>query len=583
MQQTAVKTRRFSPRVLACGGFVVALLVLLLLPPYLNVSRFQRRIAANIGDSLGRTVHMDRVSLTLLPVPGFTLENFVVDEDPAFGYEPVIRADSVHVNVRLRSLWRHRVEFSRISLTEPHVNVVSTPDGRWNLESILLRASHIDSAPTAQQYVSAAPRFPYIEATGARINLKLGAVKLPFSLTEADFALWLPEPKVWHLRLEAHPSRTDSASPEGQLATGILRVEGTLGSAASLVEVPIDLNAAWQKAQLGGVSRLLFGRDAGIRGDLSLSASAQGTIGNAALTSSLEIAGGRRADFVPPHLLALEIGCQAIARETFHRVAEIECHLPPAGSADHSTLILTGNLPDIRHPEAAGSMLRLTAPALPSATLLDWLAVATSRSPLGILGTGTLAGDLSWNGAMETDLAPGPRTGRSAKLHAAQPAENFAVPGWSGDVTLSGETMRNPEANAEPVRLGDIILHAAQFPGQHGPEIVLLPLNVPLGGAAPATLEGHFDGTGYVLHLTGDAIVAQLLALGDSVPQLGDNLKQTLQPARQDLDSAPVAPTGEAARPAGPVTLDMTASRPWGGGQVWQEASPQPAARPRHR
>src|SRR5580698_1356299 len=78
---------------------IVALAILLpvLLPPLVSLNRYQKRIAHSISASLGRPVHLDKVSLNLLPLPGFTLENFVVDEDSAFGSEPVIRANSVRV------------------------------------------------------------------------------------------------------------------------------------------------------------------------------------------------------------------------------------------------------------------------------------------------------------------------------------------------------------------------------------------------------------------------------------------------------------------------------------------------------
>ena len=133
----------------ALAALVVLLLVLL--PPLVSVNRYQKRIASSISASLGRPVHLDKVSLNLLPLPGFTLENFVVDEDPAFGYEPVIRANSVRATLRLSSLWSRRVEFSTISFTEPSVNLVHLSNGKWNLESILLHAAHIDAAPTAQK------------------------------------------------------------------------------------------------------------------------------------------------------------------------------------------------------------------------------------------------------------------------------------------------------------------------------------------------------------------------------------------------------------------------------------------------
>src|SRR6202041_1412886 len=98
------------------------------------------------------------------------------------------------------------------------------------------------------------PRFPYIEATGARLNLKLDREKSPLSLTDADFALWLPDPQQWHLRLSAHPARTDTDVSD----TGIVELEGTLSRAPSLGQVPINLRGTWRNAPLGGASRFLL-------------------------------------------------------------------------------------------------------------------------------------------------------------------------------------------------------------------------------------------------------------------------------------------------------------------------------------
>src|SRR5215469_17493811 len=107
-------TREVRRRIAIMLMVLLGILLLVLVPPLINVNRFQRRIATSIGGSLGRPVHLDRVTLSLLPLPGFTLENFVVGEDPAFGFEPIIRANEVRATLRLSSLWRGRVEFSRI-------------------------------------------------------------------------------------------------------------------------------------------------------------------------------------------------------------------------------------------------------------------------------------------------------------------------------------------------------------------------------------------------------------------------------------------------------------------------------------
>ncbi len=97
---------------------VVAVLLLLLTPPLLNVNRLKRRIATSISASLGRPVQLDGVTMHLLPVPGFTLQNFVVSEDPAFGSEPVIRANVVDVTLRPSSLWRRQVECSSMTFED---------------------------------------------------------------------------------------------------------------------------------------------------------------------------------------------------------------------------------------------------------------------------------------------------------------------------------------------------------------------------------------------------------------------------------------------------------------------------------
>ena len=91
-----------------------------------------------------------------------------------------------------------------------------------------MQASQMNSAPTAQARAGDAPRFPYIEATDARINIKNGEDKLPFSVKEAEFALWLPEPDQWRLRMVGKPVRTDTDVND----VGLLRVEATLAARA---------------------------------------------------------------------------------------------------------------------------------------------------------------------------------------------------------------------------------------------------------------------------------------------------------------------------------------------------------------
>src|ERR1700756_2252483 len=417
---------------LAVAALVILLLVLL--PPLISVNRYQKRIANSIGDSLGRPVHLDRVSLNLLPLPGFILENLVVDEDPAFGSEPVIRANSVRATLRFSSLWRRRVEFSTISFTDPSVNLVHLANGKWNLESILLHAAHIDAAPTAQRRAGSAPRFPYIEATGARVNLKFNQEKTPFSLADADFALWLPDPQQWHLRIEARPTRTDSNDSD----TGTLQVEGTLGRAASLGQVPISLRGEWRNVPLGQASLVVLGRDAGLRGDMILSANAQGTVRNSALQTRLQLTGARRADFVPVQPVDVDLQCLGSATSDFHSFQDIHCSWPPAGSSNPPTLAISGAIPDIRDPNSAA--IEISTPGLPADTLLDLLHVASSRVPADLAASGTLTGSLSY-----------------------RPDPASATP-WQGEMLLTNASLVNPRSGATSLVIGDVAVQSVAPP-----------------------------------------------------------------------------------------------------------------------
>ena len=526
-------------RVLAGIAVVVTLGLMAVLPPLINVNRYQRRIVTSISASLGRPVHLDSVSLNLLPMPGFTLTNFVVAEDPAFGSEPVIRANTVTATLRMRSLWRRQVEFSKISLDDPSVNLVQRADGQWNVESILLQASHMPVVPTEQKTPSNTQRFPYIEATGARVNLKQGLEKQPFSLLDAKFALWLAEPEMWRLRLEAHPTRTDNAPADA----GVFRLDGTLGKADSLQDVPVDLRAEWNAAPLGAASILLSGRDAGIRGDMTLLARIKGTAGTNEVVTRLQFLHLRRSEFVPSRTLDIEANCNAHAGNLFHQFTAIRCVWPPeASQTGLGSLVVNGDLPDLHHPESAAIEARWTN--VPVTSAIDLLREASPRVSSELEGSGIITGALTCCDG-KTVLSP---TGAFTVQHSR--------------LAFDGKPLRPVE---DPEILGEL----------NGAKITLEPIELSLGGTQPAVLSLQTDDSGSRMHLTGTALRSRLLAFGLALPQFGDGLEAALP------DVPRPAPTAKGLEPVKtaetPIKLDLVSYRAWTGAQTW---SPAPHAAP---
>lgn len=493
-EQISEKRGRRRQSVIMALALILVLLLLAFTPPLLNVGRYQRRIVTSMSQSLGRPVHLDKVTLHLLPMPGFTMQNFVVSEDPAFGNEPTIRANEVTATLRLSSLWQQRVEFSSVKFEDPSVNLVRSADGRWNLEGVLLHASHVDTAPTAQQRAGAAPRFPYIEATGGRINLKLGQEKMPFSLTDADFALWLPSPQMWQLRLEGKPSRTDSNIGD----PGTVRVEGKLQRAAHMQEVPVDLHASWYDAPLGEASKLVSGTDRGWRGKLHADIWLQGPLGAATLKTKTTLVDLRRADFVPARSLDESISCTSSADLPAVLLTDLACTMPIENA---EPLEISSPQMDLTAPQAAQATLRVQK--LPLEWAFDWMRLFSARIPPEPTVRGTVDASL---------------------VHLAQsPAAD-----WDGTVTL---TMPVParHANGEFVSVKDAVstpeqqFEATVSSGSNGSIATLNPTPVRLGPGSELMLSGQASMQGYSFTLAGQASADQLATVTHAFPQLADD------------------------------------------------------------
>ena len=172
-------------------GTLGAILLAVVLTPYINVNRYRSQVAASLGRALGRDVSVSNIELQMMPRPGLVMSGLVIADDSSYSAEPLLRCDSVTAYLRFSSLWRGRLEIGTLALENPSLNLARRADGRWNVESLIERTSQVQSAPTAKTSPEARPRFPYVEATAGRINFKVGEVKKLFAFNDADFALWL--------------------------------------------------------------------------------------------------------------------------------------------------------------------------------------------------------------------------------------------------------------------------------------------------------------------------------------------------------------------------------------------------------
>jgi hypothetical protein len=516
---------------------LAAILAVLIVPPLVSLSRYKSQITQLISASLGRPARLSSVEMRLLPRPGFVLTDLTVEEDPAYGAEPILHANSVVASIRLLSLWRGRLEIGRISVDEASLNLVRTPAGQWNLDSLFSTAAAAQPEARRTGARRAVP-LPYMVATNSRINIKSGAEKLPFSLINADLSFWQEEPGDWRVRLRGQPARTDLSLD--MTDTGVVRLEASARRAQDLRQMPLHIDLEWREAPLGQLTRLVIGSDSGWRGDLTGEAHLDGTADAAQITTRLRATGVHRAEFAPAAPLDFDARCGFIYHYSGRAIENLTCDSPLGDGRIH----LAGDWPsDDSRPRFSVELNKV-----PVAAGLDALRTVRNGFGSGLEARGAISGKITY---AEGDSDKGDRKepgggANPGRVHAAKP--RGAAPGpLAGSFTVEGfllggdglnQPIRIPRLTLEPVATAQgQPLGQSQFPAL-GATVAL-----PAGGAGPLTITTRLTLSGYQIKARGQAALARARELA--------RLAGLAEAAGLD------ALAGD------PATVDLSAEGPW--------------------
>jgi len=268
-------------------------------------TRLQRRLTARLGTVFGRSVEVGSYDFSLWGGPTLQAHAVTFGEDPRFGHEYFLRADSLTVRLRWQSFFRGHMELGAIALESPSLNLVRNSGGDWNVAEWLPKSG--GGAPSSS-LPGAAVRFGRIDVTSGRINFKRGDEKLPFALTNVKGYMEPDRSGRWTLNLEAVPTRAAVL----QQQAGTIRVSGHVGGTSSRLR-PAVLDLAWDDASLSDLLHLAHGYDFGVRGDLGLVVHAETQGDNWALQGRAELRHLHRWDFaVRPDNPALNVNAKMI-------------------------------------------------------------------------------------------------------------------------------------------------------------------------------------------------------------------------------------------------------------------------------
>jgi hypothetical protein len=520
---------------------IAVLVLVLVVPPLIGVSRYKSQITQLISQSLGRPVRLSSVQVQLLPWPGFEISDLSVAEDPAYGAEPVLHANKVTASIRLLALFRGRVEIGKISVDEASLNLVRAAPGRWNLDSIFRTAAAQTGPALAASRV--AP-LPYLEATNSRINFKNGVEKLPFSLVNADVSFWQENPGEWRIRLRGQPARTDVSLYLEE--TGVVRIEASMRRAPTLRQMPLHLDLDWRNAQFGQLARLITGSDLGWRGDLTGELHLDGTADSAQIATRLRATGVHRAEFTPASPLDFDANCAFVYHYSRRSLVNLACDSPLGNGHLH----ITGEKPDQSAPPHFS-------------VELDRIPVAAGLGALRILRSG-LAPDLDAKGTMSGKIVYAAGVaGNAEPTKPVEPDKNPPVRAGSepagpltgsltvADLVLSGgglsRPVQAPKFTLEPVASASAAPNVApvgeQPGGEDSAQALAGTVAIPAGGTVPLIFNVRFSLAGYRIGVRGQASFARVREFARAV-----GIQET---------SALASLAGE------PIAVDLSAEGPW--------------------
>jgi len=386
--------------------------------------------------------------------------------------------------LRLTSLLRGRLEIARLDVNDPSLNLVHGDNGRWNLEALLERTSHVPLAPTAKTKSEARPAFPYIQVSSGRINFKIGQEKKAYALINADFALWQESENTWGIRLKAEPFRGDVNLND----TGTLRVNGTWQRAVSLRDTPMQFSVEWDRPQLGQLTKFLSGEDKGWRGGVQLDVTLTGTPTSLQVAGDASVRDFHRYDISNAQTLPLAAHCDGRYSSLDHVVHEVFCRLP----VGNGQFTVKG---DVGLPASHRYDLVLNAEDVPASALAALAQHAKKSLPEDLEANGEMRGNL-------TMRRNGPEGG---------------APDFSGSGEIIGLRLASLSSKAEldaasiPLRL---IADGSGDRGRVGdatPSLEFGPFPLSIGRSAFPVARGWVGLSGYRIALLGEAEVGRTL------------------------------------------------------------------------
>lgn len=121
--------------------FGLLLMLVMVVPAFVDLGRFKRTYLPLVEDALHRRVDVDEVRLSLVPTPSIKLSKLKVSDTPTFPDNDFFAVQQVQLRLKFWPLFRGRFEITELVLERPIFNLLKQTDGTFNYSDIARKKS----------------------------------------------------------------------------------------------------------------------------------------------------------------------------------------------------------------------------------------------------------------------------------------------------------------------------------------------------------------------------------------------------------------------------------------------------------
>jgi AsmA protein len=412
------------------GGVLVAfLLVVVIVPMFVNVDAFRPEIEQKISAALGRPVTLGHLSFSLL-TGSLVAADVAIADDPAFSSSPFFEAKTMRIGVSTGALiFEHQLHISKFTADAPQIQLISRSDGTWNYASLGGGTAGAGSQSSSSS------------ASGVSIgelNIRNGSVHVSsIPSTGRTFVYDRVNVTVKNLSFATSMPFELTANLPG---SGSVKLTGTAGPLAQPNTMNTPLQATMEVKHFDPVAAGVVAPSDGITMLADLNAQINSDGKTLTTTGKLTAANLKLSPqgSPAPQPVTADLSSTANVAERSGQINDLAVHTGAVAAHVNGTYQLTGATVTLN--------LHLSAPGVPVDGLEQLLPAVGVRLPSGSkLEGGTLTANMAITGTPATLRIEGPVEIENTRLAGFSLAQK--IPGLSSSGSGNGTEIRKLTAN----------------------------------------------------------------------------------------------------------------------------------------